>query len=129
MTDVLPEETITQYVVDKSQMTGHGKPKAAAFMPKDGKKSTYRISHPDLAEPEIWQIGQDYVATPQNKTLRGRADLKASVVYGEKLSFDPNGVPHPRHANIIGWPANNTDAQELIAIKLALASTLHKKPK
>ena len=132
MADVLPEEMITRYVIDKSQMAGHGKVRFSAFMPKDGKKSIYRISHPDLSETEIWTIGQDYVATPRSKTLRGRADLKAVAVYDEGLSFDPNGVPHPRHANIVGWPEStpdsDTDAQELIAIKLALAATLHKKP-
>ena len=135
MSEVLSEEKLTRYILDSSQVRGNGTVKPAAFIPpKDGKKSIYRISHPDLPEEEIWHIGEQNVLIPfreknkqPQKTMKGRADFEASSVYDQNLYFDPNGDPHPRHANIIGWPEDK-HAQEIKALRLAEKATFREKP-
>jgi len=134
--EVLPEEKIARFILDSSHIGGQKerrRVKPAEFLPKDGKKSIYRISHPDLTEEEIWHIGEQHVLIPfreknkqPHKTMKGRADLEASYVYEQNLCFDPNGDPHPRHANIVGWP-NEKPEQLLKAIKLAERAIVREK--
>ena len=80
--------------------------------------SVYRSS--ELREHAIWELGNDKVAIPRQKPLVGRADLLAADVSDadRDLRIEPDPIPHPRHANISGWPTQK-DKQKLIAIKLA----------
>lgn len=134
MAEVLPEEKITRYIKDSGQVAGE-RARHNAFMPKNGKTSVFRISHPDLTEEKIWEIGEQEVLIPfrkatnqKDKTMKGRADFDASIVYEQALYFDPNGAPHhPRHANIMGW-SNEKHEQLIKAARLAEKSTFQKKP-
>jgi hypothetical protein len=86
--------------------------------PSNLKLSVYRSS--ELHEDAIWELGNHHVAIPRHKPLVGRADLLASDVSDadRELKIEPDTTPHPRHANISGWPTQK-DKQKLIAIKLA----------
>jgi hypothetical protein len=63
--------------------------------------SVYRTGK--LAEPEVWSICKTYYEDLAQLTAKGRGDGSAQGVLNAGLSFDPNGRPHPRHADIIGW--------------------------
>lgn len=63
--------------------------------------SVYRTSN--LSEPDVWEICRKYYEELANLTARGRGDGLARHIMTAGLSFDPNGIPHPRHADIIGW--------------------------
>lgn len=86
--------------------------KHTAFRPRDGKRvSVFRTV--GLNENEIWSLGE----TLRPKPLRGRADIATLDVLGTGLTVDADDVP-PRHANITGWPAEDS-AILLKAIELA----------
>jgi len=89
---------------------------------RDGETSVYRII--GLVDPEIFEIGQRYVANKRNKPLLGRADIEVSKVFDRDLSVisDPN--PHPRHANIVDWPEER-EKYRLLAVELAAEAELH----
>ena len=87
--------------------------------PPDKRLSVFRTS--DISEDEIWNIGDD-VGRKRAKELLGRADIGSLSVYEAGLSIDPNDIPL-RHANIIGWPDDNS-AIKLAAVELAQKAKL-----
>lgn len=92
----------------------------AALLPNKAlQTSVYRTE--GLSSAEVWKIGDDLVGTPLGRPIPARADVGANIVYDQGLAIDPDGIPHPRHANIIGWPGSRS-AQKLVAIKLAEAA-------
>lgn len=46
---------------------------------------------------------------------------RAETPIRENLSFDPDGKPHPQHANIVGWPA---DKHERKNVQQKIAATM-----
>jgi hypothetical protein len=66
------------------------------------------------------------VAVRRSQTLHARGDIVAANVSKARVTVAPSEPP-PRHANIEGWPAENS-AQKLIAIDLADAASLVVKP-
>ena len=89
---------------------------------RDGEMSVYRTI--DLDDPDIFEIGQHYVADIQNKPLLGRADIKALKILEKDLSVISDPDPHPRHANIVDWPEER-EKYRLIAVELADEAELH----
>jgi hypothetical protein len=107
--------------------TGHVSPQA--FKQKTPKKegdirktSIYRTF--GLTDAEVWTIGDEYVTKPHpgHLPILARADLQAQRVLDLDLKFDPDGSPHPRHANIIGWPDDQV-ARQMKAVSLASKPT------
>ena len=88
----------------------------------DGEVSVYRIIN--LKEDQVWEIGRVNVAVVLDKPLLGRADIVTSSVLNQKLRVDSDPAPHPRHANIIGWPPDKGEQKE-IALLVAAESQLH----
>jgi hypothetical protein len=82
--------------------------------------SVFRISH--LKDDEIWDIGQREVIRNSGRRLHGRADIILSKVLENGLSISPDDPP-PRHANIVGWP-DEESKQKMIAIALAAEAQL-----
>lgn len=74
-----------------------------------------------LSENAIWEIGEN-VGNQSDRKLLGRADIAALPVYDAGLSIDRNDIPF-RHANIIGWPDEDS-AIKLAAIELAQKAEL-----
>jgi hypothetical protein len=116
--DVGLEEDLSRYFDEKgkyrpSDMTA----KYNLFMPPQTLKlSVYRTSGMD--EAEIWQIAADHIEPKRGKGVIGRANLKAAFVKLKQLEFDPNGVPHRKHADIIGW-GDDVTQHRVIAMELA----------
>lgn len=89
---------------------------------KNNETSVYRIS--SLNTTEIWDIGKNFVSEKRNKPLLGRADILTSDVLNTGLNVQPDPKPHPLHANIIGWPEEQSE-RKLVAIELANNAQLH----
>ncbi len=98
-----------------------------AFMPPAARaeKSVYRIMN--LLENEIWEIGDEYVARTVGKDIKVRADLCVSLVIDTGLEVVSDPIPHPRHANILGWPDERDEIRQL-AVELADNSSLEVRP-
>jgi hypothetical protein len=81
--------------------------------------SVYRTQ--EMAESEIWQVGDEFVTKlhPEHRPVLGRADISASEVLAVDLRIVPVPDPHPRHADIEGWPSED----EQVEMKLAYLSS------
>jgi len=89
---------------------------------QNGEVSVYRTK--DLTCQQINEIGQLHVAEIQNKKLLGRAEIVTSSILKQDLKVEPEPRPHPRHANIVEWPADKSE-YKMIAIELAAEAQLH----
>ena len=133
--DIPDGERITRYILSKGQFAKTtGRVKYSAFIPMLNQKasrfeiSVYRTT--DVADVDIWEIGQKHVANPQSKKLYARGDLQAADIFHQNLQIEPDlssNRPHDLHANIIGWPREK-DEQKMIAIELAKEATLESNP-
>jgi hypothetical protein len=119
-------ELLTRYISNSSQIRNSDNTiKHNAFMPpKSGRLSVYWIS--GLQEATVWDIGNDHVA-PIRGQIIARADVNSLAAYENQLSVVVTGLPHARHADIVGWNLNSTQPR-LQAIKLAKAATLRRAP-
>lgn len=114
-------ELISRFIFSSRQCSG-GRVNYAAFLPPSERLeiSVYRIQ--DLSEEEIWEIDNQYVSGLRGKTSYGRADLNIDLLDNLNLTIDPNGTPHPRHANVYFSEGMLKENLKLIAMKLADAS-------
>jgi hypothetical protein len=87
--------------------------------PKSLRYSAYWTS--SLGEADVWTILGENVASKRPEPLLGRADFNSIAVYEAGLRVEPDGVPHPRHVNIIDWKPDS-EAARLQRQKLAAAS-------
>lgn len=87
-----------------------------------GKMSVYRIMN--LGENKIFDLGHRNVSLDPDDPLIGRADILAGSIFEQDLKIEPDGIPHPRHANVINWPTE-ISRQRRIAEKLANKAQLH----
>jgi hypothetical protein len=98
--------------------------------PKNLRFSVFRISSDPppglIPEEDIWSIARDLVERTRGPVL-GRADLSASNIAPEGLRLEPAPMPHPRHANIVGWPEER-EKQKAIKKALAAKATLVLRP-
>lgn len=86
--------------------------------PQNLKLSVYRTSKCD--EEKIWWLGKYFVSNRRSdmKEIRGRGDFSGTQIIDHKtLSIQPLKKPHPRHADVIGWPADK-DLQKAIAMEM-----------
>ena len=118
-------EQISRYINEKKKIRPkEGKAGYNAFMPpRTLRMSVYRTD--GLDEAGVWRIADEFVATAE-KPVIARADLEAREYLSQQLSFDPDGIPHPRHANVIGW-SDEQSFQKVIALQLAEAAVLVRK--
>lgn len=63
--------------------------------------SVYRTH--SLSEAEVWEICRRWYEEIANLLAKGRGDGPAKSIVDAGLSFDADGRPHPKHANIVGW--------------------------
>ncbi len=134
--DVSPDERITRYILNKRHIKPeNGEIKADAFLPTKPKPglperqtSIYRTI--DCEEIEIWSIGEQYVANPgKNRFVLARGDLLAQTVYSQDLRIVPRPSPHPRHADIVNWPnEDSSEHRKMKAVLLAQKASLIVKP-
>ena len=112
---VIPNnEYITRFLFagDIRSLDGTIKPKA--FIPPTGESelSVYRIF--GLNSTTIWRIGKYLVERYRKKRIIGRADVNVEIIEETvpPLYLKRTYVPHPRHANIKGFPIVSLPNQE-----------------
>lgn len=94
--------------------------------PKSLRKSVYWTT--GLPDADIWSLGDLYVA-PSRGPIHGRADFNSFLLTTSipGLAIDLTGVPHPRHADIVGWDVDRR-RRRLQAEKLADGAILVMRP-
>jgi hypothetical protein len=120
MTDtVLFDELLARYVTSSRWFRKQDQTvKQDAFIPPEDPLELSVTRHLNLSDDEIWNIGAG-VATGQNRTLHGRADVKVAHVESQSLSVIADPAPNnPNHANICGWPAQK-DLRKMRALEIA----------
>jgi hypothetical protein len=122
--EVSPSESVARFITQKSYYRPSNRTvRHNAFMPnRDGETSVYRII--DLDDKEIFEIGHRFVADEMKKPLMGRADIMVSKILERDLRVEPDPKPHPRHANIVDWPEDESK-HKLIALEIAAEAELH----
>lgn len=119
-------ELLTRYITDRGHIrSSDNSVRHNLFVPpRTGQLSVYWIS--GLQESAVWDIGNTHIA-PARGPIIARADINSLAVYDAKLSVHVTGIPHPRHAHIVGWDMSSTRLR-LQAIKLARAAMLRRVP-
>jgi hypothetical protein len=128
-----PSETITRFIHSSQHFAAStGRVKAAAIGPATNKltdrleTSVYRADGASL--DELWAICADHVDDAQNgRVMKARGTCRAETILNSSLSFDADGIPHPRHANLVGWPIPKHE-WKIIQQKIADAMTLDVRP-
>jgi len=119
-------ELVTRYIFDKKFFRrSNNSVRFGAFMPYKGETSVFRIA--SLANKDIWNIGDKFVAKPRGRSIKSRADITVKAIQSVKdkeLKVVSETSTHPLHANIVGWPADES-AQQMLAVELANESTLY----
>jgi len=117
-------EDLTRYIFNHRYIRSNKTVRWNAFIPnnRDGETSVYRIT--GISDTEIFDIGERFVAKAIGKPLLGRTDIGVSKIFKQKLKVRPEPSPHPRHANIYGWPDEGSE-RRLIAMKLENDSQPH----
>jgi hypothetical protein len=115
--------SLTRYIYQSGHYSAT-KPKIGAFLPPKDKSTISAAWIDDLHDLQIWQIG-DILGTlrPTPVEAKARADFDSGILSRENLTIEPDPVPHPRHVNLAGWPAEK-DAQKNVALGLIAGSRL-----
>ncbi|MCK4578389.1 MAG: hypothetical protein KAU50_06335 [Candidatus Marinimicrobia bacterium] len=99
-------ESITRFLIADDIRSSDETIKHKAFTPPTGTSelSVYRIF--GLSSTTIWRIGKFLVERYRKKPIIGRADVTVEIVEQtvSTLYLKRTYVPHPRHANIKGFP-------------------------
>jgi hypothetical protein len=86
--------------------------------------SVYRAE--GAASAELWAICATHIDQPE-AWMKARGTVEAAAILDAQLAFDPDGKPHPRHANVIAWPEDK-HARKNLAREIANKMTLEVRP-
>jgi len=97
-------------------------------MPPASGLSVYRTC--GCQEEKVWWLGERYVYRKRKdgKPILARADLMAADFFEQNLEVKKHPYPHPRHANVIGWP-DDKPSRKMKATELANKATGLVKPR
>ncbi|MCZ6675520.1 MAG: hypothetical protein O7C75_21540 [Verrucomicrobia bacterium] len=110
-------ELLARFVFQRRHLYQDGQPKPAAFLPNSNNETS--VSRVDsLSDQEIYIEGKECERRrTDNPTLYGRALVGNEVVLDLNLRTVKDEPP-PRHANIVGWPLEQSE-KKLIALGIA----------
>jgi hypothetical protein len=106
---VAETESVTRFLFHSSQfakMERRVRAPAIASLRHPGtgrlELSVYRAD--GATASELWGICEVHVDNKATaRVAKARGTCLAGTFSDEGFSFDPDGIPHPRHANVIGW--------------------------
>jgi len=130
---VAPHELVTRFIhySDHYAATkGRVKPAAIGPLrnPATGRLETSVFRADGVSSDLLWNICQAFVDDlSRGRAMKARGTCRASVFLNENLAFDADGTPHPRHANVIGWPESKHE-QKNLQQKIAAQMTLELRP-
>jgi hypothetical protein len=78
---------------------------------------------PEVLNQVAKQLCAQHVDSLPQRKMKARAMCKANVFFEVALSFLPDGKPHARHANVVGWPEKKNE-QKALAQKVTAKMTL-----
>ena len=127
---VAAPEAVTRFIFSSRHFARtQGRVRAPAISPQVHEEtgrlelSIYRADNATSAE--LWEICTKYVDNPAvGRVAKARGTCFASTMFRHGLSFDADGKPHARHANVIGWPDPPKHELKIIQQKIAAAMTL-----
>ena len=124
MIPVDPSETLSRFILQKKvYRSSDHTVKYSAYLPNPSNSETSVFRTSDIADDQVWDIGDREVSVNRGKPILGRADIIADVVISKDLVMLPNEPPE-RHANITGWPDERSE-QRMIALELAAEACLY----
>jgi hypothetical protein len=107
-------EAITRFIFSSEQFASKtGRVKASAIGPIEnratGRLETSVYRSEGATAQELWAVCAAYVDAPaRRRVAKARGTCAALVYLSQRLTIDANGKPHPRHADVIGWPVEST---------------------
>lgn len=106
--DVRPEETLSSFVFRQDQVDRKANTIRHTRLVPRRNRENHRLEvsvcrSNELSEEQIWTRCSNYFDRTAPDPAIGRGVGLASAVYAEKLGFDADGKPYPKHANIVGW--------------------------
>ena len=111
-------DTLSRFIFDKRHFSSSKRvAKRTAFNDPSLRLSVFWID--DLQEQEIWHIGDTVAGGPRERRTLARADFNKLCAHELKLTIEPDPKPHPRHAELCGWPK---EKDERMAITLELCN-------
>lgn len=115
---VAADELLARYILFRDHIrTSDQTVKANAFIPHPHSELSVNRHH-SCTSGEIWAFGHA-VAEKRDKTLHGRADVRANDFAYHELSVDPDPIEgNPNHSIVTGWPQAKHD-QKIIALEIA----------
>lgn len=134
------EERLTNYIFPKNWFSPQAqRVKVQAFRPRPSKTETpelqlsvYRTK--ECEESEIWHLGDKYVRDERQDhrpPILARGDILAKDAIEQLLHVNSDPLPHFLHANIVNWPIDKKNAEELRemkAVELAKKAVLYIRP-
>lgn len=122
-------ELVTRFIASSDHYAAtKGRVKPAALTPSENSRtgrlelSVYRAE--GLPGSELWSLCEQFVDSPTaGRRMKARATCSAQSYLDHGLEFDADGRPHPRHANVTGWPAMKSERM-LLQQKVAADMTL-----
>jgi hypothetical protein len=119
----LPLSRLTRYIFQASHFSRvNQRVKPGAFLPQPPDLKISSVWIDQLGDGEIWDIG-DLLGAKRNAKPIARASFDAQILSEPHLTIEADPMPHPKHVNICGWPAEK-DAQKAVALLLCNRSTL-----
>ena len=126
-------ESITRFIYSAHHFAATlGRVKSPAIAPSLNKTSgrleasVYRAD--GLLPTALWAICAAHVDDQaNNRVMKARGTCKAEAMLSCALSLEADGMPHARHANLIGWPVPK-HAWKNIQQKIADAMSLEIRP-
>jgi hypothetical protein len=116
-------EVLSRFLFSKSRYSVEkARVKPSAFMPESRSLETSVFRTLGLKTAQIWALAERYVVAENGPGLHGCGQVLASAVYHLGLTVQADNTP-PRHAAIVGWPAEK-DKQQILALELAEKANL-----
>jgi hypothetical protein len=117
-------EEFTRFILNRKHFSAENRRvKANALLPLTNnvtgrlETSTHRVA--GLNDQQIWTLGYENVENAaNNRIIKARGQGPIALVSASGLSCDVNGLPYPRHVDVIGWPQEK-DGQMMKAVEIA----------
>ncbi len=115
---IADDELLARFIVNSNERRPDGNVTPRLFLPYSRVDLSVN-RHRDATEDETWLIGKK-VAAQRDRTLYGRADIRASSCRISPLEVLPRPIlpENPNHADVVGYPPAKED-QLSLAEKLA----------
>jgi len=80
-----------------------------------------------MSREEVWAVCANYVDNHSaGRVAKARGSCTVKIIADVGLYVELDGVPHPAHADIVGWPEQK-DRRKLLQQKIAQNMTLDRR--